>query len=321
MDDFLSFVVERHRIWEQRQAGAPQPWTEDPILATRKFTNVFRVLDPGTQFLFTDLFDPDLDPRDTLMRCFLYRHTGRVETWQTLEMVTGYPTVDILEDVRAAWHAYRGKVTTKKTMRKSHKETPHKIAATQSSFERPLFTGAYLVFPQSDAPGTDKLDSIINLTKRLFTPGSPTDVVPRWMKAKTQAERFRLLRQNKGVGDFMAMQILTDWGYQCGEDREDEFLVPGPGSIKGAKAIDPDAKTMDVVQRVVKEVRGLPHGPRLGYRSPSLMDIGSNLLCEWSKYVRFRGQALPATNYKPAHPGPQAPPLLPDYYTEGADLL
>lgn len=315
MDDFLHFVVERHRIWEQRQAGAPQPWTDDPILATRKFTNVFRVLDPGTQFLLTDLFEPDLDPRDTLMRAFLYRHTGRVETWEYLNLTMGYPTVADLEDVRAAWHSYRGasKVTTR------GKEARNAAGGLKTVFQRSLFTGAYLVFPQSDTPGTDKLDSIVNLTKRLFTPGSPDDIVPEWLKAKTQAQRFKILQRNPGVGDFMAMQILTDWGYQCGEDREDEFLVPGPGSIKGAKAIDPSAKTMDVVKRVVKEVRGVANSPRLGYRSPSLMDIGSNLLCEWSKYVRFRGQAVPSKVYTPAHPGSQPDPVLPNYYTE--DLL
>lgn len=295
MNDFLDFVVERHRIWERRQAGAPQPWTDDPILATRKFTNVFRVLDPGTQFLLTDLFEPDLSPRDTLMRAFLYRHTGRVETWQLLDVMVGeYPTVERLDDVREIWHGYREAGGT-------------------------FFTNAYLVFPQSATPGTDKLDSIIDLTKRLFTPGSPDDIWPEWEKATTQEQRFKLLRRNKGVGDFMSMQVLTDWGYQCGEDREDDFLVPGPGSVKGAKAIDPNAKTMDVVRRVVKEVRGLPHCPRVGYRSPSLMDIGSNLLCEWSKYVRFRGQPLPTKTYTPAHPGPQAPPVLPAYYDE--DIL
>jgi hypothetical protein len=319
IDDFLRFVVERHRIWEQRQAGAPQPWTHDPVLATRKFTNVFRVLDPGTQFLLKEMFDPDLSPRDTLMRAFLYRHTGRVETWEYLDVTTGYPTVATLREVQAAWHSYRGEVKVKTMMEKSHSYTNHKIERTKRESQRPFFTGAYLVFPQSDTPGTDKLDSIIDLTQRLFTPGSPQDIMPRWMHATSQAERFRLLRQNKGVGDFMAMQVLTDWGYQCGEDREDEFLVPGPGSIKGAKAIDPTAKPMDLVHRIVKEVQALPDCPTVGYRRPSLMDIGSNLLCEWSKYVRFRGQALPTKTYQPAHPGPQAPPVLPSYYSE--DIL
>lgn len=319
MDDFLRFVVERHRIWEQRQAGAPQPWTADPVLATRKFTNVFRVLDPGTQFILTDLADPWLEDRDQLMRLFLYRHTGRVETWQYLDVTTGYPHIGNLKEVQAAWHAYRGEVTEKRVMEKSHSYTAHKIERVKRETQRPFFTSAYLVFPQSSTPGTDKLDSIIDLTERLFTPGSPDDIMPEWAAARTQAERFKLLRRNKGVGDFMAMQILTDWGYLCGEDREDEFLVPGPGSIKGAKAIDPAARTMDVVRRAVAEVRALADCPRLGYRTPSLMDIGSNLLCEWSKYVRFRGQAVPTKTYTPAHPGPQAPPLLPTYYEE--DLL
>lgn len=314
MDDFLAFVVERHRIWEQRQAGAPQPWTDDPILATRKFTNVFRVLDPGTQFILTDLFEPDLDPRDTLMRAFLYRHTGRVDAWRYLDVSVGYPTTATIEDARGALKDYRGSVSTYETTTRWSGQ-----ATTRLKPQRPVFTNAYLVFPQSQEKGTDKLDSIVDLTKRLFTPGSPNDIMPEWLRAKTQAERFRILRRNPGVGDFMTMQILTDWGYQCGEDREDEFLVPGPGSIKGAKALDPTAKTMDVVKRVVKAVRGVANSPRLGYRSPSLMDIGSNLLCEWSKYVRFRGQAVPKTTYTPAHPGPQPAPVLPSYYTE--DLL
>ncbi len=320
MNDFLGFVAERHRVWEKRQAGLPAPWTDDPILARRKFTNVFRVLDPGTQFLLTDLFEPGLSERDTLMRAFLYRHTGRVEAWQYLDLMIGYPTADRLKEARAVWQKYRGEPRLYQRIPWSQPKATYTGPSHEAkSFPRTVFTGAYIVFPQSGTAGTDKMDSIIDLTARLFTPGSPDDVMPAWGRARTQAERYKVLRSNKGVGDFMAMQILTDWGYQCGEDREDEFLVPGPGSVKGAKAIDPGAQTMDVVRRVVAAVRELPDCPRVGYRVPSLMDIGSNLLCEWSKYTRFREQPLPAKSYKPAHPGPQPDPVLPSYYTE--DLL
>jgi len=300
MDDFLAFVVERHRIWEKRQAGAPQPWTDDPVLASRKFTNVFRVLDPGTQFVLNNLLDPSLSDRDQLARLFLYRHTGRIDSWEWMAMAIGdYPTVDTLEEARAAlqdWQASGLKV----------------------------FTNAYLVYPQSSTPGTNKADSIIDLTKRLFTPGSPDDVMPDWRRTFLhggQAERFKVLNRNLGVGNFMAMQVLIDWAYSQDADLEDEFLVPGPGSIKGAKALDGSAKPMDLVRRVVKAVRELPDCPTLGYRVPSLMDIGSNLLCEWSKYVRFRAQPTQPKPYQPAHPGPQPAPTLPSYYTEGADLL
>jgi hypothetical protein len=300
MDDFLAFVVERHRIWEQRQAGAPQPWTADPVLASRKFTNVFRVLDPGTQFVLNELLDPTISDRDQLMRLFLYRHTGRIDSWEWVRLSTGqYPTVATLEDTRAAFKEWQ-------------------------ATGRPVFTNAYLVYPQSSKPGTDKLDSIIDLTARLFDRDSPDDVMRGWRKLPLhghQAERFRLLRRNKGVGDFMSMQVLTDWSYSLSRDMEDEFLVPGPGSIKGAKALRPNSSVGDTVKEVFYQVRELPQCPRLGYRVPSLMDIGSNLLCEWSKYVRFRAQPSQPKPYVPAHPGPQPTPVLPAYYTEGDDLL
>ncbi len=314
MNDFLRFVVERHRIWEKRQAGAPQPWTDDPILATRKFTNVFRVLDPGTQFVLTDLLDPELDPRDQLMRLFLYRHTGRVEAWQWLQLSCGYPTVATLEEVRASWKDYQGRVRIVQKPRRWSK-----IVSDSRITERSIYTNAYQVFVPSDVSGTDKLDIILGTTKRLFTPGSPDYLMPAWQRARTQAERFRLLRKVNGVGDFMSMQILTDWGYGQSVDREDEFLVPGPGSVKGAAALMPGVPTTKVVNEVVLQVRAMPQCPRLGYRVPSLMDIGSNLLCEWSKYVRYRGQPVSAKNYRPAHPGLQSDPVLPAYYAE--DLI
>jgi hypothetical protein len=224
------------------------------------------------------------------MRLFLYRHTGRVEAWQYLDVILGgYPVVEALEDVRAAWKVYRGNTGK-------------------------FFTNAYLVFPQSDTPGTDKLDSIINLAQRLFTPGSPDDVMPDWQRALTQRQRFDILRRNKGVGDFMAMQVLTDWGYLQPIDREDDFLVPGPGSRKGAKALAPNTAVDTTIKNVVLELRTLPECPQLGYRVPSLMDAGSNLTCEWSKYVRYKNQPIPAKPYIPAHPGPQPAPVLPSYY-------
>lgn len=321
MRDFLDFVVARHRIWELRQLGAPQPWTTDPILASRKFTNVFRVLDPGTQFVLTELLDPELPERDQLMRLFLYRHTGRVDAWEWAGLAVGYPTMDNLEEVRAAWKDYRGAGKHRIKPKKAYADRPNKAGGQgETVYQRSVFTNAYLVFPQSQVPGTDKLDSIVDLAIRAFTPGSPEDVMPAWERATTQAQRFAALRSPKGVGDFMAMQTLTDWGYAQDVDREDEFLVPGPGSIKGAKALDPSVPTMTVVKRVVDAVRGLPDCPRLGYRVPSLMDIGSNLLCEWSKYTRYRNAVQPATTYKPAHPGPQPEPVLPTYY-ETEDIL
>lgn len=296
LSEFLEFTRQRHQVWEKRQLGLPYPWTDHPALRERKFTNVYRVLDYGSQWLFNSgWIDGEAAPRDQLMRLFLYRHTGRWEAWDTYLALEGEPpTVDDLDTALAVIKSYRGKSA------------------------RPVFTSAYLVFPQSTEPGTDKLDSIFALTRRLFTDGSPDDVVPDFLKARSQAERFKCLRRNKGVADFMSMQILTDWGYtpHCGEDREDEFVVCGPGARKGSAALAPGARPEDVVRWALDTVRSTPGCPKvfiphsMNVRPPSLMDV-QNLLCEFSKLVRYVPKGVP---YVPSHPGSQDEPSFPSHW-------
>lgn len=287
--DYLWFVQERHRIWQQRQWGLPGPWTDDPILASRKFTNVFRVLDPGSQYVFS-LCSADDDPLDVLLRLFLYRHTGRVEVWEYLESLGLLPDRTNLPDVEAAIKEYRG--------------TLQKV---------PVFTGAYLVFPQSQTPGTDKVESIINLTHRLFVEGS---VGVDFLMSDRQATRFDVLCSNKGVSDFMSMQVLTDWGYtpHCGEDREDEFVVPGPGAKRGIAALDHRAAPADVIRWAHRQISGLARIELTSgsTRPPSLMDT-QNTLCEFSKYVRYQDKTHPKP-YLPAHPGEQPVPVFPRHW-------
>lgn len=48
VEEFWAFARERHSIYLKRQAGVAPPWTADPLMATRFFTNVYRGIDPGT---------------------------------------------------------------------------------------------------------------------------------------------------------------------------------------------------------------------------------------------------------------------------------
>lgn len=304
---FLDFVVERHRVWEGRQAGWTRPWTNDPIIQTRKFTNVFRVLDHGSQYVLTDLIDPDLPVADQLARLFLYRHTGRVEVWEHMDLMVGLPTMDNLDDCLDAMKAYRGQ--TKQIMQATKKHTGGRGYGHQKKIgERPVFTSAYLVFPQSAERGTDKLESIFDLTRRVIP-----EIAPAFGRASMR-QQFDLLRGNKGVADFMSMQVLTDWGYtpQCGRDRENEFVVPGPGARKGAAELG--LKPEEAVEWAFSVVRKLPAPPRLGDRLPTKMDM-QNCLCEFSKYARFSRSPSPQKTYTPAHPGVQLPPVLPQHWT------
>lgn len=289
---FFNFVSERHRIWERRQAGAPQPWTDDPILASHKFTNVFRVLDPGSQFIF-ELAGYDDDPVDVLARLVLYRHTNLPDAWRAYAAETGgYPTLRELDDVLVFWKDYRARGGQ-------------------------LFSGAYMVYPQSSTPGTDKIESVVELTKNLAKNGTYREFL---RPTAGQVDRFAELRQNKGVADFMSMQILTDWGYtpQCGWDYEDVFVVAGPGSKRGALLVDSSMKPEETIEWACNVFRSMDFPPRLllggdsaiaVYRLPSLMDV-QNCFCEFSKYVKRKA----GKPYKPAHPGTQSTPKLPDHW-------
>jgi hypothetical protein len=285
---YLDFVVERHRVWEQRQAGVPGPWTDDPILATRKFTNVYRVLDYGSQFLVRELLTPDLSPRDTLARCFLYRYTNLPATWDHLKQCFGdYPCEKDL---------YRSYI---REAIQAHRDYGFKV-----------FSGAYVILPQPNRTG-DKVQQAVDLAARWMSAHADD-----FLSAENQADRFEILRREYGVGPFLAMQILTDWGYSVhADDREDEFVVPGPGCIKGAKAIAPDEKPMTTLHWAIDAVRALPDCPDLDGRPPSWMDI-QNTLCEFSKYHRYAHSSSPAgaNPYTPEHPGPQAPPAIPIHW-------
>lgn len=285
--DFLSFVVERHKIWEARQAGLPQPWTEDPILATRKFTNVFRVLDPGSQFVVRQLADSHLSEQDMLARLILYRCTNYPPAWDWLRrnVLGRYPVLeDMTEGLASALSV-------------------HYDGGNQ------IFSPAYVIRPFTNVKtGRPKISTIMQAVRE-----NVPKIMLDWATADTQEERFWVLRSINGVGPFLAMQILTDWGYcpQSEVDREDEFVVMGPGATRGAQAVHPGADIYDTLHWAVTGVRSQPDCPEIGGRKPSWMDV-QNCFCEYSKYV---GKYKPGnTPYAPAHPGPQPAPTLPAHW-------
>jgi hypothetical protein len=287
--------VDRHRVWVRRQAGMPQHWSEDPILQRNKFTNVYRVLDHGSQFLLTELLTGRGTAVDFLARAYLYRMSNLPQLWEHTHRELGfYPYADELsEDLAELWASYRDEGNQ-------------------------VFSGAYMIVPH--VPGTpsgfDKAREVVRMAARSFHPDSPEFITPRFLKAGSMEERFKVLQSVPGIGNFIAMQVLTDFGYsRFGADQdENSFVVPGPGAVKGARELFPKAKPLDVIHWCRERVLELPDCPMLGGRPPSLMDI-QNTLCEFSKYARFMRKPTPARVFKPAHPGPQPDPVLPVHWS------
>jgi hypothetical protein len=282
---YFDFVEERHRIWEKRQAGDPGPWSTDPILATRKFTNVYRVLDRGSQFLLRMLREPSLDyMNDVFFRCFLYRYTNLPETWEEAYRELGrWPEYRDVERLRKIWKARRARG------------------------ER-LFSGAYMIVAQPGQQG-DKLDHVLDLTRHVCR-----NVRRKFIAADTLRDRLEILREPWGLGDFTSMQICTDWGYSpFGTDEENDFVAPGPGARRGIRVWGWEGDYLEGM----KHARDYWHSERsvlLAGRPPSLMDV-QNTFCEFFKYDRYRNSKKPVgdSNYRSGLPA-MPPVMLPVHW-------
>lgn len=297
---YLDFVEERHQVWVRRQQGQAGPWTTDPILASRKFTNVFRVLDPGSQYLLQALNEPGITAGDALARAYLYRMTNRPETWDYLAGELGrWPVATdmnpLLGDILATYRDQGGTV----------------------------FSSAYIIPNEPGATkGAGKTRGVTNLAYRYFHPDSPDCVTKAFLAETSMERRFYVLLDQPGIGPFVAMQVLTDFGYSpFGADQdEDAFVMAGPGARNGAKHIFPHGSARDAINWCQKAVHQADGVPLLQGRPPSKMDI-QNTLCEFSKYARYLLRGGPAgAPYVAAHPGPQPAPVLPAHWQRDAPL-
>lgn len=281
----LDWIRARHEVWEKRQCALPGPWTDHPVVASKKFTNVFRVLDPGSQYVLTDLWCAD--PEEFLARLILYRNTNLLGPWQ----------------------AFTGDLS---------------ITSNAAAFKRHLFeykaehggvfSGAYMVWGGTEK-GVDKIDHVFGWLFELMNKGVLTD----FLFADSQQERFDILKGCRGIGAFIAMQVLTDFGYggYDQQDNENDFIVPGPGAVNGAAWLWPGKSPEFVTRWLQTVVWSDPDCPTLELpggrdRKPSLMDI-QNCLCETSKLARYLTKP-PGAPYMAANPGVQPRPKYPEHW-------
>lgn len=290
LEQYEAFVRNRHQLWEARQLDLPpESWTTDPILQTRKFTNAFRVLDYGTQFVVKELmYDDDPEAEDVILRAWLYRMTNRPEPYVWYKEQTGhYPTFqDLLYGrLRETWSVYR-----------------HQL-------KLPMFGFAYKAHRRK---GIDAMSSILNTADAELTENIA------WLgSTRTIAERLEIFQQVPLTGPFIAMQVATDMGYSDPlQTDENETVLPGPGCVRGVAQV---TDTEDVVGFLHREQDALADVTiDLGsgrHRSLSLMDI-QNTFCEFQKYVRYTELPPRDKAYAAKHPAEE--PFYPPHW-KGTD--
>lgn len=272
------WMCERQRIYESKIAGRPRPWTDDPILNTYRFCNVFREQDAVTVWIndnwrMTHWDDPEIWFAMVVARLF--------NNPDTLEHI-GYVNQNIYNEARdRIWEKLD-------TMRKSGKR---------------VFNPAYIVSTNGHA-----MDKVEYLFRMVLDPLS--DAEPHLIaQGMTLAQTHGMLRQFNGLGSFMAAQVVADLkNTPLLRDAPDwwDWCAPGPGSMRGMRRVlgergDAVKKSIPAKQFLeqIKDIREKIYETYWEY-AICLQDM-QNCLCEFDKYERVLwDEGRPKQHYTPA---------------------
>jgi len=258
---FWRFVRERHRIYKRRQAGWDRPWTQEPILRDYFFTNVYRELDPGTVFIREMLQEHRDQPlRDKLFNTMLYRLAMRERSFAQL----GWQQVAHFDvaDVRRWLGQHDQPFHNAYNISNQGKSKPKHVVVANTA-------GDWLQWLPHDLP----------------------------QEAQTREGFITWLRKARGVGPFLATQVLADLVYdQHVPLPRDGYVELGPGARRGLANIqhgpehrDPlPASQAQEVLTVVCENQSAEHDGALP-KALTRMNA-QNCACEFSKWSRGGGR-------------------------------
>lgn len=275
LPEFWNFVAERQKVWHRRVSGKEPPWTQDEILRNYRFTNVYRELDPGTQYAIQHIMARDEPAKDRAFNVMIYRLIGRSETHEAL----GFQRPGEFE--RAEFEA-----TLKQRREKG-----------------PVFTGAYLVSGYSGYESSDKVENISKIFEEVAEGFDHT-----WEKvedAGRMKDVYKTIRELPGFGNFLSYQVTVDLVYENGDGsilpfNQNDWARAGPGAKKGLELLadSPGKKErLDIMRWLARnqQCQFDAHGIEFDYvkdgvglrKTLSLADI-QNCLCEFYKYHKIK---------------------------------
>jgi hypothetical protein len=278
----FAYMIERENIRHRKEAGAPPPWTDDPILREYSFTNVRRSEDRTTRQLLTEFYRPNAvgtRPGDVLFNCAMARFFGRAEAVVHLGWQTDWDAGAVIDRAR--------------------------------QWSGPLFTAAYVI--TNNGQSGDKVEFVC---RNVLTPlwHARHRIAEATMRENGWEFLVGQLRQLPGLGGtgFMAKEVAQDFMLATGwkpRDR-DTFTPVGKGARRGLNRLHGrpvneriTSSGQNVEWQFLREVRQL-FSNRHEFLPPDfvelqLHDIQFNL-CEIDKYLRSKsGEGRPKRRYGP----------------------
>jgi hypothetical protein len=214
LDQFWWFVCERQLIWHKRVVQKlPFPWTTHPVLQRERFTNVYRELDPGTQYVITHILERPAPKADKIFNTMLYRLIGRAETHAAL----GFQYLNTFDPTAFV----------------------HTLKQLRDVERTPPFTAAYMVSAYRQMGSHDKIENIACLFALLQHDFA--DLYTRIEACRSSAEVHAVLSSAYGFGNFLAYQVLVDLLYPLRiydnapllPYAHDDWASAGPGAQRG----------------------------------------------------------------------------------------
>lgn len=278
-DDFFRYSRERHNVYLLRSRGAPPPWTDDPVISTCSFTNIFRELDRVTIWFRQNIRDPLRGQPDVVPATAVFRWFNRITTG---EVIAPYLV---------------GKRWSSELVKRDV------LAALPKG---PWVTGSYMVHSPY---GCDKLTGMLEYCDKFFGWWDAHGEELFFNDGKpllNMEEAHRLLLPHDGFAGFTAYEVITDLRY-AGALRPVDRMTwahAGPGATRGGSRVlfgEPDLLSQGNRDHQA-QLRELMRGLLIKSRKPQYwpqddpdwprweMREVEHTLCEWDKYERVRRQ-------------------------------
>ena len=264
---YWRLAAERQQIFYRRLRDEQPPWTDDPVLASHRFTNAYRASDRVSQFLINEvIYGAQVDERSTVLRILLFKIFNRVETWRYLEESVGPITATSFDADRLT-----------------------QLLDIRLAAGNRLYSAAYIM-PSPKLGAERKHANHLQLLSRLLVDGT----VDHLVGAPTLADLYSTLAGVHSFGKFLAFQFAIDLNYSALYPfSEMDFVVAGPGAHDGiAKCfVDTDGLgAEDVIRAVADAAEDCLAALDIEFESlwgrPLQLIDCQNLFCEVSKYAR-----------------------------------
>ncbi len=203
------FMVEREKVRIQKAAGLPKPWTDWELLLKFRFTNVRRMDDKVSVWLYDNWYHPHFNHPNMLLAVVMARQLNSIETLAEI----GFPL----------------------TFEPEHIEKTLRDRAARGLRN---FSAAYMI---TGTLGGDKTTQLVHKVL------SPLVDVQSKLDVSSMERSVTTLLPHAGMGTFIAGQVVADlrWALEGEWLDKDTWAPLGPGSNRWLRVLNGETEQRD----------------------------------------------------------------------------